>query len=34
MKRKYEPSGFELTLEHLVVKNVPPMWIYSAKART
>lgn len=34
MKRKYEPSGFDLTLEHLVVKNVPPMWIYSAKART
>ena len=32
MKRKYEPSGFDLTLEHVVVKNVPPMWIYSAKA--
>lgn len=33
MKRKYEASGFDLKLEHLVVKNVPPMWIYSAKAR-
>ena len=32
MKRKYVPAGFELTLEHRVVKNVPPMWIYSAKA--
>ena len=33
MKRKYEPSGFQLTMEHLVVKNVPPMWIYSAESR-
>ena len=32
MKRKYEASGFELTMEHLVVKNVPPMWIYSAQS--
>ncbi|MEC7949986.1 MAG: hypothetical protein VXZ28_01645 [Bacteroidota bacterium] len=30
----YTSSGFDLTLEHLVVKNVPPMWICLAKART
>tara|TARA_B100000513_G_scaffold176752_2_gene93793 strand:- start:557 stop:688 length:132 start_codon:yes stop_codon:yes gene_type:complete len=27
-------SGFDLALEHLVVKNVLPMWICLAKART
>ena len=34
MKRKYESMGFDLTLEHVVVKNVPPMWIYSAQAQS